>query len=615
MPNSTTISAAPDIKISRLPWALRQWRRWLPTVILVTFVAGVTMPGLAYRRWAWDFTEPGRFRGDITRNFNFGITSIKQGFLNVYENEVRDNPPRNKKLDYPPLRLLTFEAWAAWTQHQNPKARQWRNEYAFSAPLMQYYSCLEWLASLAALLIVRHWLQRCAQAEGPPGQAIDPWAGLWRAMMAFSLLWFDPGVAIIAHGWPSPNMWAIPFYLWAVLLCLWDYWFIAGAIMAIGAMLQGQQLFVAGIFVLWPLFAGRPMRSLRWISGFFMAFMLVASGWMLTLRPNVELPLRQVNWPAVCWVSLSLAVLVMVGLRRPLARRLGPMVPERFRRAKWLLPTAAVLVLGFPAIRSGDVTTIAYAISGAAVLAWLFWQLSWTTKRYLLALAAATCLLLCVPFFGAGTAWWEIGFLYGAERFRNVGGTLTANLPTLLQINFGWREISDVVFDIPAKYFLGWPTESVEVNIRQVLVSAFIILFLLAGVAIARQYRRRSPHLLSALVLPWVLFYTILPQMSPRYPVFIAGVGAICIGHSVGMSLLVLMFSALTVIQTALCMMYGNDIRIGTNSSVLFNGQMRGLFETLNPSLCGAVVVAACVFFWVSMVSVRVVKERGHPKL
>lgn len=61
-------------------------------------------------------------------------------------------------------------------------------------------------------------------------------------------------------------MWAIPYYLWTVFFCLSDGWFLAGLVMGVGAMLQGQQLFVAGVFVFWPLLAGRPMMAFRWVS-------------------------------------------------------------------------------------------------------------------------------------------------------------------------------------------------------------------------------------------------------------------------------------------------------------------------------------------------------------
>jgi hypothetical protein len=279
-------------------------------------------------------------------------------------------------------------------------------------------------------------------------------------------------------------MWAIPFYLWTVLLCLWDCWFLAGMVMAVGAMLQGQLMFVAPIFVLWPLLAKQWQRTLRVVAGFALGFMLVVSPWMLTLRPNVHEPARVLNWPAVKWVAISWAVLLIVGL---------------------------------------------------------IWRRTWV--RYALALAAAGCLLLCVPWFGAGTAWWEIGFLYGAEKFPNVGSNMTANLPTIVTTVLGWQNVHEVVWEIPKGWLWGWPSIDIGVTPRQVFLPIYVVLFLGTGWAMARHWRNAHEKLLVAVVLPWVLFFTVLPQMSPRYAVFAAGVGAICVGYSFAMPLLVWCFA------------------------------------------------------------------------
>jgi len=40
------------------------WRRWLPLAFAAVVLVGLTIPGISYRRWAWDFTEPGRFEFD-----------------------------------------------------------------------------------------------------------------------------------------------------------------------------------------------------------------------------------------------------------------------------------------------------------------------------------------------------------------------------------------------------------------------------------------------------------------------------------------------------------------------------------------------------------------------
>lgn len=363
--------------------------------------------------------------------------------------------------------------------------------------------------------------------------------------------------------------------------------------MGIGAMLQGQQLFVAGVFVMWPVFAGRPVAAFRWISGFALAFSLVASGWMLTTRPDVSLPARFVNWTAAAWVGGCVSSLALVGLRGSLRGRV--------HGAWFLLPGAvAAVTICFPPIAGGDDRAAAIATAAAAGLIALFWFTTWATKRYLLATTLAASLFACIPFFGASTAWWKIGFLYGAERFPMMTPGPTNNLAAILEYYFDWRRIADVVVTIPEGGLWRWPNEPLPVNIKQVLVALFAAALIASAVAIARQWRRGDRNLLPALVLPWVLFYTLLPQISPRYSVFVAGIGAICIGRSIGLWLLVLLFSLVTVMQTMLLMIGANGLYGSNRGDALFNGHVGQFLNHFNPGISFAVLVAAGVLFWCS---------------
>ena len=570
------------------------WRRWLPRVVMLAFALALISPGLAWRQFAWDYTEPGRYRFDINRNFTFGVKAIEQGYLNLYENDLRDNPSVERKLDYTPLRLAMFEGWATWIRRTDPTAERWRPEAAFSAPLMNAYTAGELLAAIAAMLIVVTWLRQCRAGDDLLRPEPPPWTGVIRAMAAFALLWFDPGMAIIAHGWPSPNMWVVPFYLWTALLCLWDFWFIAGLVMGIGMMLQGQQMFTAAVFILWPLMAGKPSRSFRWISGAALAFMGVTAGWMFTVRPDIEQPARYLNWTAVIWFVGAMFLLAL-----PAVRQVSTWVKWKWWQA--LPAAAAFLVINLPAwqTRDGMVILVTLLLSSGAIAAMVWGR--WSFKRYVLALSAALLLAACIPFFNASTAWWEIGFRYGAERFEWVGSNQANNLGAILRYGFDWGNIHEVCFTIPAKWLWRWPGEVMEVNNRQVLLTIYIAFFLVACFAIAWQWRKRGTGLLAALVLPWVLFFTLLPQMSPRYTVFVAGIGAICVGRSVGLAMLTLFFSALTVEQVALCMMNSRHFDGSIVHNALFNVDTRELFTHLNPGPAWGTLVAAGVFLAVSL--------------
>jgi hypothetical protein len=595
----------------------RNFAEWGCIALVAIAIFAMIFGGISYRRWAWDFTDIARFEGDLKRNFDFGKAAGRDGLLNMFENQIRDDPPRDLKFDYPPLRLAAFEAWARWMQWRHPEMRTWNRSYAFNAPLMRCYTAMELLGAFAGFLVVLYWRRQCAladcAADVPRPEPLDAkprialHTGLLAATLAFALLWFDPGIVIIAHGWPSPNMWAIPFYLWTVLLCLCDWWFVAGLLAGIGVMAQGQQLAVAGIFVLWPLFAGRPSRALRWVSGFALTFMLIVSGWMLTLRPDIQLPARVIHWSAVLWVGGSPLLLALVGLRRALLPRVLPA-----RLGKWWGPGiagAAVIWLIWPAFLSRDPLTIALTSAGALLLVGLFWHCNWSANRFLLPLSLAACLLMCVRFFGASTAWWQVGFVYGSERFPSVGGIGANNLPALLDSLLGWHDIHDTALVIPRAFFLHWPAKPIPVNVRVLLLWVFAILFIAGAAAVARQWRRRDRKLLVALALPWMLFYTILPQMSPRYPVFVA-VSLICIGQSYGMTLLALLFSFLTVAQTAQCMGGGRTLPTDWTINPLFNTQMMSFFQGISPGISWAEVLAAGVFFYVAFTGARRVSRR-----
>jgi hypothetical protein len=84
-----------------------------------------------------------------------------------------------------------------------------------------------------------------------------------------------------AHGWPQWDVWIMPFYLLAAFAALKNRWFCCGCLLAAGAMLKGQLLFVAPFFVLWPLWQERWTDALRVLAGFAATIALLVSPWLL----------------------------------------------------------------------------------------------------------------------------------------------------------------------------------------------------------------------------------------------------------------------------------------------------------------------------------------------
>jgi hypothetical protein len=105
-----------------------------------------------------------------------------------------------------------------------------------------------------------------------------------------------------AHGWPQWDVWILPFYLFAALAALKNRWFCCGCLLASGAMLKGQLLFVAPLFLFWPLWQKRWTSALRVLAGFTATAALIVSPWIL------RTPGAWTAFAAVAGVSLFVAL-------------------------------------------------------------------------------------------------------------------------------------------------------------------------------------------------------------------------------------------------------------------------------------------------------------------
>ena len=83
------------------------------------------------------------------------------------------------------------------------------------------------------------------------------------------------------HGWPQWDVWILPFDVFAALAALKNRWFWCGCLLALGAMFKGQLLFVAPLFLIWPLWQKRWMNALRALSGLVAIAALIVSPWLL----------------------------------------------------------------------------------------------------------------------------------------------------------------------------------------------------------------------------------------------------------------------------------------------------------------------------------------------
>ncbi len=107
--------------------------------------------------------------------------------------------------------------------------------------------------------------------------------------------------------------------------------------------------------------------------------------------------------------------------------------------------------------------------------------------------------------------WLEIGFHYGSNRYLEMFSGAVYNIPSTLA-GLGWN-ISDPILSVtlsPDSHFV-LPT------IRTVLMLVYLLSLVLAAFAMAYHARRRSPEVLLAMAVPWLIMFAWLGQMHERY--------------------------------------------------------------------------------------------------
>src|SRR6266576_5243565 len=268
-------------------------------ILVGLLIATVFLAGIQLRRWIGDTTRHVRYQHDIVNGFYWGSEVLKEGrrlssdersanswtglcrgYLGLYD-RVKDKAYENEYgLDYLPLRLMAMAIWAKevrdgfpWVDNDHPKLVN---------PLLKINFICELVSALAIFLLVRECLQRSRPTQSPllnrlPQEHRGWICGLGAARVA----WLEPSMILDAHGWPQWDVWILPFYLFAALAALKNRWFCCGCLLAAGAMFKGQLLFVAPLFVLWPLWQKRWNLALAVLAGFIATAALIASPWLL----------------------------------------------------------------------------------------------------------------------------------------------------------------------------------------------------------------------------------------------------------------------------------------------------------------------------------------------
>jgi hypothetical protein len=290
-------------------------RQILLGIILLALLAG----GIWLRHYTWRETTHLRFQRDIVNGFYWGSETLAEGrrlspgekgdtwqtlargYLGLYDRVQDDAYENNYYLDYPPLRLLVMSIWAKEVRAKFPGAEDGTPEYV--EPLLKVNLLCELVTALGIFLLVRLGVRRASGAtDSGLLHRLPPVERGWVCgLLAASVVWLEPSLILDAHAWPQWDCWILPFYLFAGLAALTRRWFWCGCLLAAGALLKGQLLFVAPFFLFWPLWQKRWVRTGRVLAGFAATAALLVSPWLLR-TPSA--------WAAVAAVGIIVAILL-----------------------------------------------------------------------------------------------------------------------------------------------------------------------------------------------------------------------------------------------------------------------------------------------------------------
>lgn len=548
-----TYDVAPDqprrrvTKPAAAPKHKRQWLAW----VLALLVAGAAIyGGITLRRWAWDQTTNIRFTNSVNNAIRWGRYANEVGVYNVYDTLVKRygpdadfedlNMPGVFALDYPPLRLMIVSWWADWAQHHMAGGGRvnWQPEYEFTQPMLYLNLACELAAGVGMFLLVYHWLRVCRGsaperwwrwADQPlPEVPLPDTNGMFPAILAALLLWFNPAVIFNAHVYPQWDVWVLPAIIFGFYFVLRGWWLAAGFIVGLEAMGKGQILVATPLLLALPLLRGQLPGVLRILIGMAGAVGLVVWPWMLRSPTSLR-------W--MTYLGVAGAMLVVVNLL-PRKGKVWPIL----RALPAMLACAVVywFVRGTPR----EIQLCALALIGAATSLAVLGS-RWWTPSCLLGLWAGG-LALTVPMFGASMAWYDIGIKYGTRHWRHLYWCHASNLGSIMEVRYNWQFADTINLS-----WIPWIGLSARVPIRLLMVWAFALLLSFGIVAAVRHRVKHDPRLLLSLALPFMLAFAVLPQMIDRYLMWPAALISAYAAISIGGSVLWLVLSLLACVMMA----------------------------------------------------------------
>ncbi len=553
---------------------------WGRRVLAALAILLALLSGLNLRHWTWQHTGTIRFSADLANAYKWGSRASTEGVVHVYEHveaEKRDSAasdaPPSYDLDYPPLRLAIAAWWVrtVTTDSRWPATAGWQRSYAFNSPMLALNTISGLFGAIGTYVLIRLWYIRGFPTQNKSAAEV-------RALTGALLFWFNPAVICDGYGWPQWDIWLWPFFLFAALLASVDRWLAAGILIATGAMIKGQILLVAPIFVLWPLIRLKLRAVFQFLAGFIFGAALITAPWSIQ------------NKSAVLWI---LRAAVACGL--PLLARIT--FPKRARLATAVAIIFGAVLVVSPLIRGGAL----WFACGMLLFVMIGILTAVVPRRDLPSIFSALAsivIFLCVPFYHGTAAWLAIGFGYGARKFEKlIGGTTgVVNLGSLLQHQWGWTYKSTVPL-----HFSAFGVSAISIS--GLMIGMYLVALALASLALAIQDRRGDVRFLVALCVPWLAMYALLPQMHSRYLLWAAAATATMTAVSLGLTLLHLLIT-LTATSTILAAM----------AAVRQNSPPQWLLTAIagNDGLAWVVLLCAAMFLYLAFLpSPPLLQHRG----
>jgi len=191
--------------------------------------------------------------------------------------------------------------------------------------------------------------------------------------------------------------------------------------------------------------------------------------------------------------------------------------------------------------------------------------------------------------FNVSRAWLQVGFIYGVDKMPNLEISGASSLAGILQNRFGWRY--NDLFDIPLTH--------ATMTMKSLLLTIGYALIAVSAAAAAWHARNRDRRFLLAAAAPWLIYFTVFPQMHERYLLWAALMTAVAAAFGPGMVAFHLLLTAFSWIMGINQMLRDMGAeRFGRDISPTFGRSLYDFTQNTFPDSGWATMLICAVWMW-----------------